>query len=247
MSRSSLLTILLGAAVSLTALRPACGQAPRGKEQPPSVALRWAEGERGCTFSRDDDGKYRYALWTDDYGIILAVDSQELDKVRHRVEPFFSVHITVRYRGKQALAVDPTFATLEFLKHFKVVQKSLDPEDFAAQTQNDADELEHQTEREVKKHPQRREERERYVQAYQKEVADFLDFLARGTMRATQLDARGAEASGWVLFSTKNKWVGDWKKPEKFLLRFPVADRIVEFPFELPPPTGDLILRRRAQ
>jgi len=239
--------ILMAAAVSRTALRPACGQAAPGKEQPPSAALRWAEGEPGCTFSRDDDGKYRYALWTDDYGIIAAVDSQELDKVRHRVEPFFSVHITVRYRGKQALAVDPAFATLEFLKHFKVTQKSLDPEDFAAQTQDDADELEHRTEREVKKHPERNEERQKYVQAYQKEVTDFLDFLARRTLRATQLDTSRAEASGWLLFSTKNKWIGDWKKPEQFLLRFPVADRIVEFPFELPPPTGDLILRRRAQ
>ncbi len=29
--------------------------------------LRWAEGEPGCTFSRDDDGKYRYGFWTADY------------------------------------------------------------------------------------------------------------------------------------------------------------------------------------
>jgi hypothetical protein len=47
--------------------------------------LRWEVGRLGCTFSRDDDGKYRYGLWTADFGIILAVDSQELEKVRRRV------------------------------------------------------------------------------------------------------------------------------------------------------------------
>jgi len=50
-----------------------------------------------------------------------------------------------------------------------------------------------------------------------------------------------------VLFGTKNKWLGDWKKPEGFLLRFPIAEKIVEFPFELPARQGDLILRRRPQ
>jgi len=209
------------------------------------VSLHWAEGAPGCTFSRDEDGKYRYALWTDDYGIILAVDSQELDKIHHRVEPFLGVHITVRYRGKETLAVDPGRATLEFVKHFKVIQTSLDPEAFAARVQNDADELEYQTEREVRKHPERKEEREKYVQTYQKEVTEFLDFLTQRTLPNTQLDPDHIELSGWVLFSTKNKWLGDWKKPEAFLLRLPIGDQIVEFPFELPAQQGDLILRRR--
>jgi hypothetical protein len=157
------------------------------------------------------------------------------------------VHITVRYRGKEALAVDPGRATLEFVKHFKVVQTSLDPEAFAARVQNDADELEYQAEREVRKHPERKDEREKYVQTYQKEVIEFLDFLTQRTLPNTQLDLDHTEASGWVLFNTKNKWLGDWKKPEGFLLRFPIADKIVEFPFELPARQGDLILRRRPQ
>ena len=76
---------------------------------------------------------------------------------------------------------------------------------------------------------------------------EFLDFLTRRTLPNTQLDPDHTEASGWVLFNTKNKWLGDWKKPEGFLLRFPIADKIVEFPFELPARQGDLILRRRPQ
>jgi hypothetical protein len=246
LSRSSVLVLALSALlpVNVTAL----GSGVKSAAQKPSApTLRWAESAAGCTFSRDDDGKYRYSVWTQDYGVILAVDAQELDKVRHRVEPFFAVHLTVRYRGSQTLAVNPARATLEFVKHFKLIQTALDPETFAAKTQDDADELEYQTEREVRKHPERKEEREKYVQTHQKEALEFLDFLTQRTMPATHLDASHPEISGWILFSTQNKWLGEWKKPEEFLLRFPLADRTVEFPFLLPAHQGDLILRKRGQ
>jgi hypothetical protein len=207
--------------------------------------LRWAESHPGCTFSLDPDGKYRYALWSDDYGVILAVDAQELEKVHRRVEPFFSVEVTVRYRGKSTLDLNPGAATLQFVRHSKIVQSSLDPEGFATTTQNDADELEHQTQREIEKHPERKEEREKYVQAYQKDVVEFLEFLAKRTLPPAQLNQEFSEVNGWILFSTKSKWIGDWKKPEQFLLRLPVGKEIVEFPFALPAEKGDLVLRRR--
>ncbi len=88
-ARSSVL-VLAVATLSLMVLRPTALQAESEKGKALPASLRWAEGAPGCTFSRDDDGKYRYSVWTDDYGIILAVDSQELDKIHHRVEPFFS-------------------------------------------------------------------------------------------------------------------------------------------------------------
>src|SRR4029077_17409325 len=69
--------------------------------------LRWEEGQPGCTFSRDDDGKYRYGFWTDDFGIVLAVDSQELEKVRRRAQPILGLQLTVHYRGRDSLAVEP--------------------------------------------------------------------------------------------------------------------------------------------
>jgi len=40
--------------------------------------MRWSEELPGCTFSRADDGMYRYGLWSGDVGIILAVDAREL-------------------------------------------------------------------------------------------------------------------------------------------------------------------------
>lgn len=243
--RTWLLTLALGTVflVSLGGLRQTARAAVRKEKTVPT--LRWAEGQPGCTFSRDRDGKYRYALWTEDYGVILAIDSQELQLLHKRIEPFFAVHLTVRYRGKETLAVSPRGATLEYVKHFKLVQPAIDPATFAQQMQDDADELEHQTQREIQKHPERREEREKYVEAYQKEAAEFVEFLNSRSFPAAHLDGTHPETSGWILFSAKSKWLGAWKKPEEFVLRLPISEKLLEFPFALPAQAGDLILRQR--
>ena len=88
----------------------------------------------------------------------MTVDSQELEKVHRRHEPFFAVLLDVRYRGPGALDLDVDNISLEFVKHFQVVQTSLDPDDFSQKVQNDADELDHQTAREVEKHPEQKED-----------------------------------------------------------------------------------------
>jgi hypothetical protein len=233
---------ILSAALALFTL--AVSPSAPAKKNTPSI-LRWSEGQAGCTFSRDTDGKYRYAVWTADFGAILAIDAQELQLVHKRGERFFSVHLTVRSRSGSPLTVDPGQATLEFVKHSKIIQPALDPESFAQKAQSDVDEIEHQTEREIEKHPERREEREKFVQGWQKEVTELQDFLSHATLPAVQLDSRHTEISGWILFSTHSKWIGEWKKPEEFLFRIPLGSQIVEFPFALPARAGDLILRQR--
>ena len=215
------------------------------KKDTPTPTLRWSESTPGCTFSRDNDGKYRYALWTPDFGVTLAVDSQELQLVHKRGERFFSAHLTIRNRSDHTLAVYPGKTTLEFTKHSKVIQPALNPEEFAEKAQTDVDEVEHETEREIEKHPDRKEAREQFVQGWQKEVTELQDFLSHKTLPAVQLDSTRSEVSGWVLFSTKSKWIGDWKKPEQFVLRFPLGGKILEFPFYLPAQQGDLLLRQR--
>jgi len=245
-SISAFLRLSCIAAIALLSVACNAAAAP-WKEKKVPASLRWAEGEPGCTFSRGDDGKYRYSLWTADYGVILAVDSQELEKVHRRVEPFFSLELTVRYRGQSTLEMSPGSATLEFVRHFKVVQSSLDRESFAQKTQKDADERDHEAHREIEKHPERKEEREKFLHTYQKEVSEFLDFLTKRTMTAVTLDPTKPEVKGWVLFNINSKWIGGWKKPEEFILRFPLAGRILEFPFSLPAAQGDLILRKRPQ
>jgi hypothetical protein len=207
--------------------------------------VRWDEARPGCTFSRTEDGKYRYGLWTDDVGITLAVDSQELEKVRRRHEHFFSVWVNVHYRGKDSLDVSPEGVSLEFVTHFKVVQTSLDSDDFSAQIQKDADDLDQETAREIEKHPEQKASKEAYVRAFQKDSAELQEFVSKNSLHAVRLTSGNPEASGWVLFSTNSKWIGGWKKREEFVLRFPLEGKIFEFPFKLPPKEGELMLRKR--
>jgi hypothetical protein len=77
--------------------------------------------------------------------------------------------------------------------------------------------------------------------ARQKDAAEMIEFLKTRSLRATTLDNGHPEASGWVLFSTKSKWIDGLQKQEELVLRIPFGNRIVEFPFSLPPSEGDLI------
>ena len=226
----------------------AAGATPPGRDKAPSAtALRWEEGRPGCTFSRDDDGKYRYGFWTADFGIILAVDSQELEKVRRRAEPILTLQVTLHYRGKDSLAVAPSKISLEFVKHYHDVHSALDPGNFAGKEKNDADARAAETDREISKHPEKKAEKEARLQARQKDTADMIEFLNTRTLRAVTLDSDRPEATGWVLFGVKSKWIAELQKQEEFLLRVPLGNQVVEFPFSLPASEGDLILRRRPE
>ena len=214
-------------------------------EKPTIPAVRWDEQTPGCTFSRGDDGKFHYGLWSGDVGITLSLDSQELEKVNRRHERFFGVLLNIRYRGQAALDVTTDNIALEFLSHFKVVQTSLDPDDFARKVQDDADEVDHATAREVEKHPETKQAKETYVRAFQKDTAELLEFVSKNSLRPARLDPENQEVSGWVLFGVNSKWIGKWKKQEEFILRVPLDGKIFEFPFSLPPKPSDIRLRRR--
>jgi|HubBroStandDraft_2_1064218.scaffolds.fasta_scaffold00856_13 hypothetical protein len=209
--------------------------------------VRWEEGASGCTFSRDDDGKYRYGFWTADFGIVLAVDSQELEKVRRRPQAMFAVLLNVHYRGQDSLEVSPVKITLEFVKHYHDVHAALDPDNLATRQRTDLDALEEETEHEIRKHPEKKEEKEAILAARQKDATEMIEFLNTRSLRELRLDPGHADTSGWVLFGTKSKWIDDLRKQEEFLLKVPLGDQRVEFPFSLPPSEGDLILRRRPE
>jgi|SRR5579863_399943 hypothetical protein len=231
------------AAVSLISPALPGEESPADKTQIPAV--RWDEQRPGCTFSRSEDGRYVYGFWSGDVGITLAVDSQELEKVHRRHEPFFAALLTVRERGPGTLDVATNGISLEFVQHFQVVQTALDPDAFATKVQNDADELDHETAREVQKHPEKKEAKEAYVRAFQKDSAELLEFVGKSSLRPTRLGPGNPEASGWVMFSADSKWIGGWKKQEEFILRVPLDGKMFEFPFRLPPKPGDVMLRRR--
>jgi hypothetical protein len=229
--------------IAAASLLPHPGFASSNKGRIPAV--RWAEGNPGCTFSRDNDGKFRYGLWYGDVGVTMAVDAQELEKVHRRHEPFFGVLLSVRYRGQAPLDFATENISLEFVKHFQVQQLAMDPDDFASRVQGDADTLNDQTARDVQKHPEQKEQKEAYVRAFLKDSAELEEFVGKNSLRPTKLSPGREDASGWVLFSTKSKWIGKWKKQEEFILRVPAAGMVFEFPFRLPPKPGETILRKR--
>jgi hypothetical protein len=222
---------------------PTLGFPPTKKPAP--AVVRWEEGLPGCTFSRTPDGRYHYGLWSDDLGVTLAVDSQELEKVHRRHELFFGVSLTVKNRGSAPVDVSAENISLEFVKHFKVIQPSLDPKDFSQKVQNDADEFDRQTAREVQKHPEEKDAKQTRVRAFQKDTAELLEFLSTNTLKPNRLDSANREVTGWVLFSVDSRWIGAWKKQEEFILRAPIGGKIFEFPFKLPPKAGELLLRQR--
>jgi len=233
----------LGLAVVATSLLSHSSFASRKKDKTPAV--RWDEQHPGCTFSRGDDGKFRYGLWHDNASVTAAIDAQELEKVHRRHEPFFGVLVTVRYRGQGSIDFTVDHITLEFAKHFHVLQPALDPDGFSARVQNDADTLNDQTAREVEKHPEQKEQKEAFVRAFLKDAAELEEFVGKNSLRPTKLGPGNEEVSGWVLFSTKSKWISKWKKQEEFILRVPVNGIVYEFPFKLPPKPGETLLRKR--
>jgi hypothetical protein len=241
--------LIFRAAISFFVVIPliAGANAPGRDKTLSATALRWEEGRPGCTFSRDDDGKYRYGVWTDDFGIVLAVDSQELEKVRGRTQPILALQLTLRYRGKDSLEVGPDKITLEFVKHYHDVHHALDPGNLANKEQSYAETLAEEIQREISKNPEKKTEKAVKLQARQNDAAEMIEFLNTRTLRAETLDADHSAATGWVLFSVESKWIAELQKQEEFLLRVPVGNRLVEFPFSLPPSEGDLILRRRPE
>jgi hypothetical protein len=233
------------ALVAASLLCPHLSRAVSDRDKDKVPAVRWEETHPGCTFVRGDDGKYRYGLWSGDVAITMAIDSQELGKVHRRHEPFFGVLLTIRYRGPGSLELSTSNITLEFLNHFRVVQTSLDPDNFSAKVQSDADTLNDQIAHEVQKHPEQKEQKEAYMRAFLKDSAELTEFVGKNSLRPTTLNPGNPESSGWVLFSTQSKWISGWKKQEEFVLRVPLEGKVYEFPFKLPPKPGEAILRKR--
>jgi hypothetical protein len=233
------------AAVCLLSFCLATSPAALGKQKPKYPTVRWDEQHPGCTFTRGEDGKYRYGLWSGDLGLTLTLDSQELEKVRRRHEPFFGVLLNIRYRGPSSVDVETENISLQFLKHFKVTQTSLDPDDFGEKIETDAETQDHATAHEIEKHPEQKEAKEDYTRAFQKDAAQLLEFVSKNSLRPAHLDPGKPEVTGWVLFNTNTRWISKWKKREYFVLRIPLEGTIFEFPFQLPPEKGDLILRHR--
>jgi hypothetical protein len=209
-------------------------------------AIRWTEKAANCTFRDADDGHTYYGLASGDFEVTLAVDRQELEKIPHRAKPMLGVFLTFHYKGNDKFEVQQNRFVIEYSKHSQIVKGSLDPDDILKRLQENVDDLTDEVERhDVKKHPELKEQKETELQARLKDYTEMMDFISTRALKRVSLDASNSTASGWVFFSTKDKWIGSWGKPEEFVLRLPVENLIVEFPFSLPPKGAKVELRKR--
>ena len=212
----------------------------------PAPTLRWADGAPSCTLRYADDGRTYYGISSADFDITLAVDTQELEKVRHRTIPMIGVFVSFQYKGTEPLALAPSRSTLAFVKHFQIVQRALDPSTMLTQLQQNMDDLTDEIEHhQLRKHPALKDAKESELQQRLRDYTEMMDFISTRALRDGTLDPSNASGTGWIFFSTKNRWIGPWRRPEQFVFRIPVENAVVEFPFELPPKGGKVQLRRR--
>lgn len=223
-------------------LSPTLVHASKKKQLP---IVRWSAGEPCCTFERRDDGKYGWTMTGYDLTIKLLVDSQELAQSHHRFYRLFGAFISVTYNGQGKFEF-PADVRIDFVRHHDVLEGYEDPSELSNKLQNDIDTQIFETERQIKKNPNTSEEKTARLRVYQKEAAEFIEFVTTQTLdpAGVTLTPGNPEAHGWVLYSTSNKWIGPWKEREDFIISVWTKDRIWQFPFSLPPSEGDLILRK---
>ncbi len=230
---------LLATFVFLLSFLPT-NMAAQGRE-----TVRWKVNQPDCEFSRNQDGTYRYAVATGGLTITMAVDSQELDRVRQRVEPVIAIFLSVKYSGSGGRRVDPNEITLEFVDHFHTVQGVLDKDRLAALLNGDARAMQERAGREIQKHPEKKKEIEAALSSQREAIARMIDFLRSDSLSAATLRTDNPVISGWIFLSARNRWIHELNRQEGFVLRVPIDKTIVEFPFTLPLSQADIDLRVR--
>jgi hypothetical protein len=208
-------------------------------------AVRWTENAPGCTFERGDDGRYRWTIAGRDLTLTLLVDSQELTKSRRRFYHLLGIYVSAKYTGTEKFEF-PADVRIAFIRHHDVLEGYEDPTELSNRLQNAVDTVIFETERQIKKDPKIADEKTASLREYQKDAAEFIEFLSTQTLRPTTatLTPGNPEDSGWVFFATSNKWIGALKEHEDFIVSFWMKDKIWQFPVSLPPTQGDLILRK---
>jgi hypothetical protein len=209
------------------------------------MVLRWSPGMPGSEFSANSDGTYRYGLAGNEFSVTLAIDSQELEKAQRRIEPLLAIFLTVRSTGGHSLELDVRKITLEFVDHFHDRHSSLDPDDLASRLRASSAESSEKTAHEIAKHPKKKAELYAASADHVEAVRLMLEFLGVESLRSASANCGGQEMAGWVFFATRSQWVGELSRQEDFVLRVPIGDLVVEFPFTLPPSQADINLRER--
>ena len=223
------------------AILPTCAHA---KKKHPLPTLRWTEAAPGCSFERDTQGRLHWTLTDKDFDLNLIVDPQELSKsLHHGFYRTFAVYLAFNYRGTGNFDF-PADLRLDYVRHHDVIETTMDPALLQNKLQNDLDTKVFDTEREIKKHPERKDEKVARLRIDEKEGAEFIEFLSTQYLSSATLNSGNPEAHGWVLFPTRNKFIGPWKEHEDFILSVYSKGRVWQFPISLPPAAGNPVLRK---
>lgn len=214
------------------------------KKKPALPTVRWTEGAPGCSFERGADGRLRWTLSDKDLDLNLIVDSQELAKsLHHGFYRVFALYLAVNYKGAGNFEF-PANLRLDYVRHHDVIETTMDPAMLQNRLQNDLDTKVFDTERQIKKHPELKEQKIARLRIDEKEGAEFIEFLTTQYLSSATLNAGNPETHGWVLFPTRNKFIGPWREREDFILAVYSKEKVWQFPFSLPPAAGNPELRK---
>ncbi len=214
------------------------------KKKPALPTVRWTEGAPGCSFQRGADGRLRWTLTDKDLDLNLIVDSQELTKsIHHGFYRTFALYLAVNYKGPGNFEF-PADLRLDYVRHHDVIESTMDPAMLQNKLQNDLDTKVFDSERQIKKHPEMKEQKIARLRIDEKEGAEFIEFLSTQYLSSAILNAGNPETHGWVLFPTRNKFIGPWRQHEDFILAVYSKERVWQFPFSLPPEAGNPVLRK---
>src|SRR6202790_1592868 len=157
-----------------TILAATLGHAEKKKQLP---AVHWTAGAPGGACERGEDGRYRWTMTGSDLAITPLVDSQELTKSHRRFYHLLGVYVSVTYTGQDKFEF-PADVRIDFVRHHDVLEGFMDPTELSTKLQNDIDTLVFETERQIKKNPKITEEKTAYLREYEKEAAEFIEFLS---------------------------------------------------------------------
>src|SRR5208337_1084133 len=125
----------------------------------------------------------------------------ELAKSRGRFYGLLAMHVSVTYTGQGKFEF-PADARIDFVRHHDFLEAYSDPTELSTRLQNDIDTLVFETERQIKKNPAITEEKTARLREYEKEAAEFIEFLTTQNLEpaTVMLTPGNPEAHGWVFF-----------------------------------------------
>jgi hypothetical protein len=209
-----------------------------------STVFRWSRGAPGYTLHHGDDGKDRYTSAAGQLEVTLAVDRNELQKVRRRILPVFAVWLSIRYKGVKTLAITPGDITLA-LPTRRNAFRPLDPDRLSRSLRRAVADRQQKGSIEVAQGRSPGEQDRTLRETYERDALQMQAFLSAYSLRSVTLSASKDLVSGWIFFRLPHELSRSHQARADFLLSLPIGNVLLEFPFTLPGKTDPELRSRR--